>query len=157
MRKILLYNCSIPPHPTHSLAPLLRFVVMYSFQVLNATRKTKIAAHVTLADTSQSRRVGLLNHTRLEPEEGLYIPPRSWLPFTVIHTIRMKFTIDVFFLYERNRVVALDTLPPNRILWSSGACGVLETAAGTIPRSRTAIGDTIEMIPPESERQNGKD
>lgn len=125
---------------------------MSLFTVLNATRKTKIAAYVTLADTSQARRVGLLHHTRLEPEEGLYIPARSWFPFTVIHTVRMKFTIDVFFLDEQHRVVALDTLPPNRILWSSGACGVLETAAGTIPLSQTQIGDIIEMSPLESER-----
>lgn len=125
---------------------------MVSFQVRNATRKTDIAAYITLADTSQARRVGLLHHTRLEPGEGLYIPPRSWLPFTVIHTIRMKFTINVFFLDEEHRVIKLETLPPNRFLWSSGARGVLETAAGTISRSQTNIGDIIEMGPRESGR-----
>ncbi len=132
-------------------------MVMASFRVLNITRKTKIAVQVALADTSQARRVGLLNHAQLEPGEGLYIPARSWLPFTVIHTVRMKFTIDVFFLDAQHRVVALDTLPPNRILWSSGARGVLETAAGTIPLSQTEIGDIIEMSPTESASRIRKD
>lgn len=124
---------------------------------LNSSRKTTIATHIKRADTARTRRVGLLHHARLEPGEGLEIPARRWFPFTVIHTIRMKFTIDVFFLDDRQRVVALETLPPNRIAWVSGARRVLETAEGTIARSRTQMGDLIEMHPPESANPKGQD
>lgn len=118
---------------------------MTLFIVKNATRQTIIATHIRLADTPQSRRVGLLKHARLELGEGLLISGRDWLPFMAIHTIRMKFPIDVFFLDQNDRVVALYTLPPNRIAWVGGARGVLETAEGTIAVSRTQIGDEIEM------------
>lgn len=116
-----------------------------SFTVLNSTRQTMIASYVLLADTAKSRRVGLLKHERLELGQGLYFPARSWLPFMAIHTIRMKFRIDVFFLDENDRVVALYTLPPNRVAWVIGTRGVLETAEGTIAVSRTRIGDDIEL------------
>lgn len=122
---------------------------MPSFTVNNATRQTTIATHIQLADTPQTRRVGLLKHARLELGEGLLISGRDWLPFMAIHTIRMKFPIDVLFLDSSHRVVALYTLPPNRIAWGSGAHGVLETAEGTIAASRTQIGDKIELRQPQ--------
>jgi|GEM_PF-667820 len=120
-------------------------VPMPSFSVLNSTRQTMIATHVDLADTPTARRVGLLKHERLELGQGLYFPARSWLPFMAIHTIRMKFPIDVFFLDENDRVVALYTLPPNRVAWVIGTRRVLETAEGTIAVSGTRIGDNIEL------------
>lgn len=120
-----------------------------SFTVRNYTRQTVIATYALLADTRKSRRVGLLRHERLELGEGLLISGRDWLPFMAIHTIRMKFPIDVFFLDKNNRVVALYTLPPNRVAWVIGTRGVLETAEGTIAVSGSRIGDNIELSLPQ--------
>lgn len=106
-----------------------------------------IATHVDLADTPQARRIGLLKHERLELGHGLFIPARSWVPFMAIHTIGMKFSIDVFFLDEHQCVTRLDTIQPNRVVWVRGARGVLETSAGTLAASRTRVGDRIEMNP----------
>jgi len=124
-------------------------VSVSSVTVLNSTRQTIVASYVLLADTAKSRRVGLLKRERLELGEGLLIPGRDWLPFMAIHTIRMKFPIDVFFLDENDRVVALCTLPPNRVAWVIGTRGVLETAEGTIAVSGSRIGDNIELRLPQ--------
>ena len=127
---------------------------MPSVIIFNSTRQTIVATRVRVADTSQTHSVGLLKHERLEPGEGLYIPGRNWLPFMAVHTIRMKFSIDVLFLDKNNRVAALYTLPPNRIAWGSGARGALEVAEGAIVGSQTQIGDKIEMRLPQILKQN---
>lgn len=116
---------------------------MPSYTIFNRTRNTLIATRVELADTAQARRVGLLNHDRLELGQGLLIPGRHWIPLMAIHTIRMKFPIGVFFLDQRKRVLALCTLAPNRIAWCIGAQCVLETAQGTIAISGSRLGDEV--------------
>lgn len=115
------------------------------FTALNSTRQTVIASCVQLAETPRARRVGLLKHERLELGQGVLIPGRKWLPLMVIHTYRMKFSINAFFLDSHNRVVALCAIPPNRITCVLGARGVLETAEGTIVGSQTQLGDEIEL------------
>lgn len=116
---------------------------MPSYTILNRTRGTLIGAHIELANTAQTRRVGLLNHERLEIGHGLLIPERAWLPLMAIHTIQMKFPIDIFFLDKNNRVFGLRTLPPNRVVWVMRAKWVLEAAEGTITKSGSQLGDEI--------------
>lgn len=113
--------------------------------ILNYTKQTIIATHVQIATTAHARRIGLLKHERLEPRHALAIPARAWIPLMAIHTIGMKFPIDVLFLDKHNRVIRSCTLPPNRIAWAGGARMVLETAVGTIDQSRTQRGDVIEF------------
>ena len=113
------------------------------YTIFNRTRQTWIATRVELAHTAHWRRVGLLKHDQLEIGQGLAIPGRSWIPFMAIHTIGMKFPIDVFFLDKNKRVVGLFTVPPNRMVCVLGAQCVLETAEGTISTSSTRLGDEI--------------
>src|SRR6266536_1719613 len=101
---------------------------MPSYTAHNSTPQSIIGTYIELANTAQARRVGLLNHEHLESGHGLLIPGRSWIPLMAIHTIRMKFPIDIFFLDKNNRVLALYTLPPNRVTWVKGAKRVLEMA-----------------------------
>lgn len=103
-----------------------------------------IGTQVELAKTAYTRRVGLLKHEYLEMGHGLLIIGRRWLPLMAIHTFRMKFPIDVFFLDKHSKVIRSCTMPPNRIAWAWGARMVVETAVGTIDLSRTQNGDTIE-------------
>lgn len=120
---------------------------MPAYTVFNRTRQTQIGTRIELADTAQARRVGLLKHAHLEMGHGLLIPGRSWLPFMAVHTIGMKFPIDLFFLDESHRVLELDTLPPTRIVWCIRAQWVLETAEGAIALSGSRRGDEIVLTP----------
>ena len=110
--------------------------------VINATRQTWLATKVRKADNFLTRLVGLLKRTNLGPEEALWLMPSKG-----IHTIGMKFPIDVVFLNRGNRVVGLvQGMAPCRL--SSvhfTSYSVLELPAGTIKKSRTEVGDQFEI------------
>ncbi len=129
---------------------------MPRFAVLNSTRQTMIAAQVDFADTPNARRIGLFKHDRLKLGQGLFIPGRSWIPFMAIHTIGMKFSIDVIYLDKNQCVMRLETIHPNRIAWARGARGVLEVAEGAIAESQTRLGDKIEMSELQTTNQGGE-
>jgi uncharacterized membrane protein (UPF0127 family) len=110
--------------------------------VINLTKKTWLATKVRKADNFLTRLVGLLKRTNLGPEEALWLMPSKG-----IHTIGMKFPIDVVFLNRDNHVVGLMSgLAPNRIsaVHFSGY-SVLELPSGTIKKSRSEIGDQFEI------------
>src|ERR1022692_2593154 len=69
---------------------------MQTVKVLNATRDTVLGDRIGVADTSPTRLVGLLGKRALEPGEGLLIVPSQ-----AIHTVAMRFAIDVVFM-DRN-------------------------------------------------------
>lgn len=103
---------------------------------------TVVASRVCWAGTSAQRRRGLLGRSELDPDEGMYIVPTQWL-----HTFRMQFPIDIAFLAEGGRVLAVHHgLKPNRlskiVLRADGA---LELAAGRLRATNTEIGDTVEF------------
>lgn len=110
--------------------------------VINATRKTWLATKVRKADNFLTRLVGLLKRTNLGPEEALWLMPSKG-----IHTIGMKFPIDVVFLNRGNTVVGLvQGMAPCRL--SSihfTSYSVLELPTGTIKKSRTEVGDQFEI------------
>ncbi len=112
-------------------------------RVLNLSQQTCLAAMVRVADTFFSRLIGLLGHRLLKEDEGLWIKPcRS------IHTVGMRFSIDVVFLDAQNRVIKTRSgLAPFRICRGSReAQSVLELAVGSIKRSHTMPGDQIQFI-----------
>ena len=110
--------------------------------VINLTKKTWLATKVRKADNFITRLVGLLKRTQLGPEEALWLMPSKG-----IHTIGMKFPIDVVFLNRESYVLGLTSgMLPYRI---SGvhitAYSVVELPNGTIRKSRTEIGDQLEI------------
>lgn len=110
--------------------------------VINLTKKTWLATKVRKADNFITRLVGLLKRTQLGPEEALWLTPSKG-----IHTIGMKFPIDVVFLSRKNFVTSLTSgMLPYRI---SGvhltSYSVLELPNGTIRKSHTEIGDQLEI------------
>jgi uncharacterized protein len=110
--------------------------------VTNLSKQTWLATKVRKADNFVTRLVGLLKRTHLGPEEALWLMPSKG-----IHTIGMKFPIDVVFLNKDHHVVGLMAeLAPNRIsaIHFSGY-SVLELPSGTIRKSRTEIGDQFEI------------
>lgn len=110
--------------------------------VINLTKQTWLATKVRKADNFITRLVGLLKRTHLGPEEALWLTPSRG-----IHTIGMKFPIDVVFLNKKHNVVGLMSgLAPYRIsAIHFDGYSVLELPNGTINKSRTEIGDQFEI------------
>jgi uncharacterized membrane protein (UPF0127 family) len=110
--------------------------------VINLTKKTWLATKVRKADSFLTRLVGLLKRTQLGPEEALWLMPSKG-----IHTIGMKFPIDVVFLDKNNvALLTVSGLAPNRITgvrWRVQS--VLELPKGTLQKSRTEVGDQLEI------------
>ena len=110
--------------------------------VINLSKQTWLATKVRKADNFVTRLVGLLKRTTLGPEEALWLMPSKG-----IHTIGMKFPIDVVFLNKAHRVIGLiSAMAPYRL--SSvhlRSFSVLELPNGTIRKSRTEIGDQFEI------------
>ena len=110
--------------------------------IINLTKQTWLATKVRKADNFFTRLVGLLKRTHLGPEEALWLMPSKG-----IHTIGMKFPIDVVFLTKDNEVVGLISgMLPYRIssVYFRGY-SVVELPNGTIRKSRTELGDKLEI------------
>ena len=110
--------------------------------VINLTKNTWLATKIRKADNFVTRLVGLLKRSTLGPEEALWLMPSKG-----IHTIGMKFPIDVVFLDKNNIVLGIASgMVPYRI---SGiqlkGYSVLELPNGTIKKSRTEVGDQLEI------------
>jgi uncharacterized protein len=69
------------------------------FTVRNVTRGTSIGDGINTADTSAQRRTGLLKHDKLDEGSGLWI-----IPCEAVHTLFMKFAIDLIYLDRKRRV-----------------------------------------------------
>ena len=110
--------------------------------VTNQTRGPLIGDHVNIASTSLTRMVGLLGQHGLDTGGGLWIKPSSG-----VHTIGMKFPIDVIGLDKHNRVIKLwKRLVPYRLTtvhWNMKS--VLELPAGRIDECQVQLGDTLQM------------
>lgn len=112
--------------------------------VYNKTRETFLAYQVTIADSTLSRLVGLLGKRSLDPETGLWIVPSCG-----VHTLGMRFPIDVIFLNEELRVIYLceSVRPFSMTRLCLQAKSVLELAVHTNFKSRTEIGDNLILAP----------
>src|SRR5215470_7123096 len=106
----------------------------------NVTRATIVAERVEVAETSETRRRGLLGRTGLEPGTGLWLVPCEW-----VHMFGMKFPIDIVVLDKHNVVVGVqEALKPGwigRIFWR--AHSTLELPVGTIRAAGIVKGDQI--------------
>lgn len=110
-------------------------------KVINCTRETVLGKHIQHANTFFQRLIGLLFKKELRPEEGLLIYPcRS------IHTLGMRFSMDVLYLDSRMRVEKLyPNVKPQRFLCPSWkAIMVLELPLGQIAQTGTKVGDQLK-------------
>ena len=99
-------------------------------------------ATVELATSSLARARGLLGRPGLPSAHALWLAPCR-----AIHTIGMRFAIDIVFLDRRSAVVAVcASVPPWRLVWGGWhARGALEFAAGECARLGVRRGDTLQM------------
>jgi len=110
-------------------------------RVRNQSRGTVLGDRVGIADTSATRRTGLLKHSRLEPGEGLWIAPSE-----AVHTFGMKFPIDVLFLDKKRKVLKIRSkMARSRMAICLRAHSVLELPTGTAAAMGTLVGDQLEF------------
>lgn len=111
-------------------------------QASNHTRNKILADKGTVANRPWLRMRGLIGRASLEPGEGLLL-----LGTKGIHTIGMRFPIDVLFLNDDGQVIhmihALKTLRVSPYIKTSAM--VLELPAGTLKETGTQVGDWIEI------------
>lgn len=85
--------------------------------------------------------MGLLMTPELAKDTGLWITPCQ-----SVHTLFMRYTIDVAFVDRESRVLSVSTLKPWRLSrWARKATGVIELPAGTLQATQTAVGDQLEF------------
>jgi uncharacterized membrane protein (UPF0127 family) len=115
---------------------------LMEMEVVNATRGTVLGSRIRVADNAWSRAVGLLADRGLDPGSGLWLDPCSG-----IHTVGMRFAIDVIALDRALRVRGLwERLGRFRIAavsWRTKC--VLELPCGVIRQSDTQVGDQLEL------------
>ena len=110
-------------------------------RVRNVTKGTVVADAASVANTSATRRTGLLKHTQLLPGEGLWI-----VPCEGVHTFRMKFDIDVVYLNKAKKVLKVRArMPKSRLSFCLTAHSVLELPAGMTESTATEAGDQLEF------------
>ena len=109
-----------------------------STTISNARTGAVIASAAEIADTRAKRRRGLLGRDGLDPGAALVLRPCF-----MIHTLSMRFAIDVIFLDSEGVVVrVVERLGPGRIAIAR-ARSVVELAAGTIAARGVAVGDRL--------------
>ena len=107
-------------------------------QVYNQN-KNCLAEKVILANTFFSRLRGLMGKSMLEQGCCLLLKPCC-----SVHTLFMRFSIDVLFLDVNGKIVHHATMPPFRFSpWVREAKIVLEFPAGTLADTDTSKGDWI--------------
>lgn len=96
----------------------------------------RVVATVSRADNWLAKGWGVLGHRSLPLGEGLWLPG-----VTSVHTVGVRFALDVLFLDAEMRTLRVVTnVPPGRwLVRASGAAHTLELGAGTLAAVGTAL------------------
>jgi len=102
-------------------------------------RNGEVLAAVEVAETARARRRGLIHRDRLDGALVLR-------PCRNVHTVGMKFPIDVAFCDGDGTVLRTTTLAPWRISpVVRRSAFAIEAEAGAFDRWRLARGDRVEL------------
>jgi uncharacterized protein len=110
--------------------------------VIRATDNSTVFQEVEVADNFLTRLKGLLGRPGLESGQGILLCPAN-----SIHTIGMKFSIDIAFIDKTGTVLKIiENMPPGRFspIFFKSAC-VLETAAGELKKARLKADDNLRF------------
>jgi uncharacterized membrane protein (UPF0127 family) len=103
---------------------------------------SRMPLRVYATDGFLSRTRGLLGAARLENDEALWIRPCN-----SVHTVGMRYAIDVLFLDRRQRVIAMrQSLPPLRLAGARRAYSTLELCAGTAAALGVSSGSQLQRV-----------
>lgn len=107
--------------------------------------EARVLASAEVADDRATRRRGLLKRDCLEG--ALVITPCKW-----VHTIGMRFPLDVAFVDETGTVVKTVRMEKHRVgLPVQKAKWVIEAEAGAFERWGLHVGDVVELRDGEGE------
>ena len=111
-------------------------------KIVNQSKNQILALNASLALNPITRMIGLLGRKGLNDNEALVLKPCN-----SVHTLFMRFQIDVLFVDRNSKVVeAISELKPWRltyIYWRSYLA--IELPCGIIKSSKTNPGDIISM------------
>jgi uncharacterized membrane protein (UPF0127 family) len=113
-------------------------------EAFNQTRQVYLSTNLAAAHTHWSRLRGLLGVAEDDFRNGCGL----WIhPCHGVHTLAMRFPIDVVYLNRAGRVVHVEhNLQPWRFSpIRMQASSVLELPSHTVARTGTAVGDSIEI------------
>jgi len=123
---------------------------MKTVRVVNRTRQSVLAEQCEVADNLWTRVRGLLGRSGLAQNSGLLI-----VPCPSIHMFGMKFALDAVFIDRENVVVDfVESLAPGKMFVARPlpdgeekrkAHAAIELPTGTIARTQTQRGDTLEL------------
>ncbi|MCU1399718.1 MAG: hypothetical protein JWN62_2827 [Acidimicrobiales bacterium] len=101
--------------------------------------EARVLASVDVATNRASRAKGLLGRDTLEG--AFAIPNCRW-----VHTLGMKFAIDVAYVGSGDTVIKIATIRPHRLTGPvPKARTVIEARAGSFERWGLHVGDPIEI------------
>jgi len=110
----------------------------------NMTRQTFLATQLRVADTHYQRLLGLMrtSPSAFQGGAGLWI-----VPCHGVHTIAMRYAIDVVYLDEENRVIHIvhNVRPWRMTPMIVESATVIELPAHTAWNTGTKVGDGIEI------------
>ena len=116
-------------------------------RLVHAQTGAVIATSVEVAQTSATRRRGLLGRRGLPPGSAIVITRCN-----AIHTIGMQFAIDVAFVDADGCVRKIVyRLRPRRIAIAPRAWAAIELAAGELHPDRLHVGDRLYLAPRSSD------
>ena len=116
--------------------------------LINQRTDEALADRVEIAVTRRDRRKGLLGRSGLEPASALIIAPCF-----SIHTMFMRFAIDVVFVADDGRVVkVVRDMTPWRIAVDPTEHAVVELPAGSLRDRRVNVGDRLYLLEPGGKR-----
>jgi uncharacterized membrane protein (UPF0127 family) len=103
----------------------------------------RLIARAMVATSYWSRFWGLMAKRRPEDDTGLLIDP-----CTGVHTMFMRFSLDVVFLDREDRITkVVQDLRPFRASMGKGGKKALEMPAGAATRAGLKAGDRLAFVP----------
>ena len=102
-------------------------------------RDDEVLASIEVANTARARLKGLLGRDGIDG--AMLIRPSM-----SVHTLGMRFAVDVAFLDRELRVLAVKHMRPWRVSTARiRSRAVLEAEAGAFERWKLAVGDVLEV------------
>ena len=112
-------------------------------RLVNERTRQAVADAVELADTSKTRRRGLLGRDQMEQGSALMI-----VPCAAVHTAFMQFPIDLVFLDGDGFAVRTAShVQPWRVALALKARAVIELPAGRLDACEVKPGDRLYLAP----------
>jgi hypothetical protein len=116
-----------------------------SLTIVNQRTHVILARRADVATSFFQRLRGLIGRPFMAPGEGMVFPAHGGL--AQVHTLFMRFPIDVLYADSASRITALDVgVRPWRVGRLVSNCAwVIELPAGTIAASGTRSGDALSL------------